>query len=393
MNRFKLLLFLYPLVIVALFIYSFTQVDLSLTLSKASIYQTVERYLQQIGFFQRPLSTAIYLTILTTLTLFYISFLYSALKKKINFAQVSKLIIFSAFLLAFSYNAFSYDLFNYIFDAKIVTYYHQIPYLHSALDYANDPMLSFMRWTHRVYPYGPTWLLLTVPLSFLGMNYFLPTFFLFKFLAAFSFLGSCFLIYKISEKIFPENKLFNLVFFAFNPLIIVDSLVSAHNDISMIFLFLLAIYLYLNKKLFSSLLFYALSIGIKFSTGILLPLVLLLPFMEKAKKKINWEVFLTASVFLSLATVVLATVRTTFQPWYLLFPLSLVALVCRRYYFLIPSIIITIFATIVYAVYVYMTDYAKDYPIFVFRVEIIGLLVALFFVVFYVLKLRISPKH
>ena len=46
-----------------------------------------------------------------------------------------------------------------------------------------------------------------------------------------SFLGSCYLIYKISGKIFPENKIFNTVFFAFNPLIIIECLVSAHNDI------------------------------------------------------------------------------------------------------------------------------------------------------------------
>ena len=74
-----------------------------------------------------------------------------AKKKKISKPFVWLIIFVSALLLVFSYNAFSYDIFNYIFDAKIFTHYHQNPYLQKALDYPGDPMLSFMRWTHRVY--------------------------------------------------------------------------------------------------------------------------------------------------------------------------------------------------------------------------------------------------
>src|ERR1035437_10026606 len=320
MKRFKLLVLLYLSTIVALFIYSFTQVDLSLTLSKVSIYQFFEKYLQNVGFFQRPLSTVIYIVILVLLMIFYFIFLYQILKKKINPRSIWKIIIFTTVVLVFSYNAFSYDLFNYIFDAKIATHYHLLPYFHSALDFPKDPMLSFMRWTHRTFPYGPSWLALTVPLSFIGMNYFLPTFFLFKILAGFSFLGSCYLIYKISEKIFPENALLNLVFFALNPLVLVEALVSAHNDIPMIFFFLLSIYLFLQKKKALSFISNIFSIGVKFSTGVIFPLFIILEFFDRTKRKINWELFFIGSFVLSLLTVVLASYRTTFQPWYLVLP-------------------------------------------------------------------------
>jgi hypothetical protein len=331
--------------------------------------------------------------ILTAMMIFYFAFLYSALKKKINLAQISKLIIFTTVLLAFSYNAFSYDLFNYIFDAKIVTYYHQIPYFHAALDFPNDPMLSFMRWTHRLYPYGPSWLALTVPLSFIGMNLFLPTFFLFKFLMGFSFLGSCYLVYKISERIFPENKLLNLTFFALNPLILIESLISAHNDISMIFFFLLSIYLFLEKKKVLSWLSNLFSIGIKFSTGVIFPLFIILELFDRTKRKINWEKFFIVSILLSLLTVFAVTVRTTFQPWYLVFPLSLAAFVSKKFYILIPALLATIFGVLIYVPYVYMTDYAKEYPRFVNYIEIVGLLAILFFVVFYFFKLKFLSKH
>jgi len=393
MKRFKLLVVFYLSTIVALFIYSFTQVDLSLTLSKVSVYQFIEKYLQNLGFFQRPLSTAIYVIILTLLTSFYFIFLYQILKKKINARSIWKIIIFTTVVLVFSYNAFSYDLFNYIFDAKIVTHYHLLPYFYSALNFPKDPMLSFMRWTHRTFPYGPSWLALTAPLSFIGMNYFLPTFFLFKFLMGASFIGSCYLIYKISQRLFPENALLNLAFFALNPLVLIETLVSAHNDIPMIFFFLLSIYLFLEKKKILSFVVNIFSIGIKFSTGVVFPLFLVLEFFDRTKRKINWEKFFIWSFLLSLLTVILATVRTTFQPWYLIFPLSLATFIPRKYYIFIPTIIATIFGLLIYAPYVYMTDYAKQYPQFINYIEIAGLLAILLFTLVYYLKLKISPKH
>lgn len=151
----KLVLYGYFLVIISLFLYSFTQVDLGLTLTRLSIWQEAQRFFQHIGYFQRPLSAELYIGILTLLFVFYFFFLSFVKKNLISKKQLWTVIIATATLLTFSYNAFSHDLFNYIFDAKIVTYYNQNPYLHKALDYAGEPMLAFMHWTHRTYPYGP----------------------------------------------------------------------------------------------------------------------------------------------------------------------------------------------------------------------------------------------
>ena len=240
----KINIYSFLLIIVALFLYSFTQVDLSLTLSKVSIFQTLEKSFQQIGYFNRPLSTVIFVSILALMFTYYLYFLLQTYKKRIKTKDIWILIIATSAILAFSYNAFSYDLFNYIFDAKIVTHYHQNPYFHKALDYPGDPMLSFMQWTHRLYPYGPVWLILTIPLSFIGSNIFLLTFFLFKFFLTGCYLGSAYLVYLINKKILPEYKDFNLVLFALNPLVIIESLVSSHNDIVMVLFALLGLYLF-----------------------------------------------------------------------------------------------------------------------------------------------------
>src|SRR5476651_611256 len=164
----KFFFFSYLIALIGLFLYSYTQIDLSLTFSRITFLRKLVSSFQYIGYFQRPISMYLYLTILVVFHGFYIFLLLQSRKKKLDRGKIWFLIIVSTVVLAFAYNAFSYDIFNYIFDAKIITHYHQNPYIHKALDYPGDPMLSFMQWTHRVYPYGPLWLVLTAPLSFIG---------------------------------------------------------------------------------------------------------------------------------------------------------------------------------------------------------------------------------
>src|SRR3989344_5690764 len=361
MSNVKLLSIGYLTTVIFLFLYSFTQVDLGLTLTKWSIWQVAQKFFQSIGYFNRPFSAFLYILIISLLFIFYLSFLFLANKNRIGKRQVWIMILFTGVLLAFSYNAFSYDLFNYIFDAKIVTHYHQNPYLQKALDYPGDPMLSFMHWTHRLYPYGPVWLFLTVPLSFLGFQFFLPTFFLFKILMSASFVGSVFYIGKIVRKISPENEVFSLIFFGLNPLVIIESLVSAHNDIVMSSLLLMSIYLLINNKYIRSIFILILSIGIKYATIILIPFYLVSIFFSK-KKKIEWQVFILLLIFPMILSIALASLRTNFQPWYLLYVLPLAALISKKFYIFVPAVVISFFSLLQYAPFLYLGNWDKPVP-------------------------------
>ncbi len=371
MSKIKLLGTFYVLTIIFLFLYSFTQVDLNLTLSQFSLWQIAQKFFQQIGYFNRPLSTSFYLIIVLLLFGFYTFFLSLASKNKINKSQVWFLTIISTIILSFSYNAFSYDLFNYIFDAKIITHYAQNPYLHKALDFSKDPMLNFMRWTHRTYPYGPIWLILTVPLSFIGFNFFLLTFFLFKFLSSLSFLGTAYFTAQIIKKISPKNELFGLSLFVFNPLIIIEGLVSSHNDLPMIFFAVLSLYLFFNKKYFTSVLSLLFSIGIKFATVFLLP-IFLYPLFAKDKNQINWAKILNYIIPLMTISLVLVIMRTNFQPWYLLYIVSFAPLLQNRYQSFIISTVFPFFALLEYAPFIYKGDWNQPVPNILFWLTIIG---------------------
>jgi len=376
----------YLFAVVGLFFYSFTQIDLGLTLSRVSIWQAAERFFKDIGYFQRPLSAYIFIGIVLLLFAFYLLILQLVRNRKISKKEIWVLIIAITTILTFSYNAFSYDLFNYIFDAKIVTYYHQNPYMHKALDYLSDPMLSFMHWTHRLYPYGPVWIGLTVPLSFLGLQLFLPTFFLFKAFTSVCFLGTTFFIGKILQKFSSKDELFGITFFALNPLVIIEALVSAHNDIAMMLFVLWAIYLLMNIKYVRSLLLFVLSIGVKFATAFLIPIYGLIIFLQKRKKTINWKILFLWMTLLMIIPVILASYRTNFQPWYLLNVFPFAALVSRNYYIFIPSIILSLFGVLEYLPFLYLGNWNDPIPVILFWMIVTSLVLSLFFTLVWSLR-------
>lgn len=346
---------------ILLFLYSFTQVDLSLTLSRIPIGNQVIKSFQFIGYFQRPLSSALYLFVIVLLFSLYLFTLKLVKNGQLKRRDIWKIIIAVGIILTLSYNAFSYDLFNYIFDARIVTHYGLNPYQQKALDFPGDPMLSFMHWTHRIYPYGPFWLILTIPLSYLGFGYFLPTLYLFKILALFNYLGIVYFIEKILKKIRPQDMLLGMVFFAFNPLVLIEALVSAHNDIAMLFFSVLSLYLFFGKKYILSFIIFILSVGIKFATVILLPVYAIF-FIKRKFKNFNNDITFDFSIILMTIAVVLASNRTNYQPWYLLLILPYASFVSSKYFIFIPSLIFSLFSLLQYIPFLYLGNWNAPVP-------------------------------
>ncbi len=348
--------------IIALFFYSFVQIDLGLTLTRASWWQTTQKVFQQIGYFQRPLSTGLYLGILISLFTFYCLMLRTIQRRKLDRRQVWRLIFLTAGILWLAYNAFSYDLFNYVFWAKIITYYQQSPYIKRPLDFPGDPMLGFMHWTHVYYPYGPFWLLLSLPLSFLGWQKLLPTLILFKALAVASYLGSCWFLEKILVRLKTKQPLFALGLFAFQPLLIIEALVSGHNDLLMMMFILAGFWFFLEKKPGLSWLMLFLSIGIKFATALLAPVFLWLTFQQWQKKKVKYDQIWIACFGLMAVAVLLAIRRTNMQPWYWLYLFPFLVFLRQRRWLFWPMMALSIGLLLHYAPFFYLGHWNPPVP-------------------------------
>ena len=200
-------------------------------------------------------------------------------------------------ILLFSYPFLSHDFFNYIFDAKIFTYYGLNPYSHAPAFFYQDEWLRFMHWTHRSYPYGPTFLPITLVPSFFAAGKFVLNFFFFKLLFVAAYILSVFLLQKIDRK--------SALIFATHPFILIEGVINAHNDLISVALALIGIYFVWSKRQKMSWVFFLLSAGIKYLT---------LPTLILTKGK-NWQTVLS---FMSTLLLLIYLFITAKQPWYFL---------------------------------------------------------------------------
>ncbi len=387
---------LWFITIFLLLVYSFTQVDLNLTLSRVPLVNNTVKTFQAIGYFQRPLSTAFYLTILTALSGLYFVFLRLSSQGRITRREFWVLLIITATVLLFSYPAFSYDIYNYMFDAKTIVLYHKNPWQFRPLDFTEDRWLTFMRWTHRPSIYPPGWVFLSLPFYFLGFNIFLLILLNFKLLMALGFLGSVWLLEKLlsstSSVILGSPKgdarikngfwtsqndesyvITALVFYAFNPLMLIENLVSSHNDIVMIFFILLSFWLAKKRNKLLAVIFCLLSVLIKYVTGVLVPLVL---FYSWLKKRSSDLVIYRYSLILVLAGFLFLITRIEIQPWYLVWLLPFVVL--SGWKFLWPVAIgFSLGLLLRYAPFLYQGDWGGKVPVWEFWLTLTPLLVSL----------------
>lgn len=286
------MIILYVLVLILLSIYSYALVDPNFTLINHPLWETFRNFMVNLGYYDRPTSLIFYLVIVTLLLVF--NYYWS----KSQYSPTKLAIIVSGCLLL-SYPFLSHDFFNYLFDARIVTFYGKNPYFFKALDFPLDPWLRFMHWTHRTYPYGPSFLLLTLVPSALSLGKFVLNFVFFKFLFLGIYVAATYFLSKFSRK--------SALFFATSPLILIEGLVNSHNDLLGVSLFIISLGLVLKKRrYFWGVLMGVLSVGIKYFTLALMPL-----FIREKK-------MLILSLILYFSILAFAYTRLGVHPWYFL---------------------------------------------------------------------------
>ena len=204
-------------------------------------------------------------------------------------------------VLVFAYPVISRDIFSYLYYAKMVIIYHQNPYQIAPLaNYSSDLWLGFVHNVERVYAYGPIALIINLaPMAVLGAEKLIVNVFVYKFICLAFFLLGAWLFWKITK-----NRNLTLVFWVLNPYILNELLINGHNDLMMIVFFWMAIFLKQEAKPLLSALAYSLSVGTKFLTAPLLP-ILFLP------KKI--QTVLALSSIIVLASYLIANGNL---PWY-----------------------------------------------------------------------------
>jgi hypothetical protein len=298
---------IYFFLLMAFAVFSFGFVDLNLVLSANPLYVRFHVPLSALVYHNRPAASVIFLIILISLFICYLMFMRSdGVKFFSSGKRLSAVLLFTSLILVFSYPALTYDLFNYITTAKVIFTHHENPYVVMPIEIPNEPYLAFTRAANKYALYGPVWILLTAIPHYLGRGSIWMTIIMFKSLNAVGYLLFSYLIFRITRSIR------NVLFFAFNPLVLIEILVSGHNDIFMMLFGLLGLFLWKKKKNLSRLvglvLFFT-SWWVKGATLILSPLLLFKNI--SFEKMLKWAFWLLMVIFF-----VVAPIREELYPWY-----------------------------------------------------------------------------
>lgn len=362
MEKSKLLFIVYLILAILFTIYSYSQVDLNLTLSKNSLYLSIQEQLTYLGYYLRNWSTLIFVGLSFLLFGIYFFLLKGIVKQKEKIVgSWWKRVLIIGFVFWLAYPVFSHDIFNYIFNAKIVWIYQRNPHVDVAAYFVHDVWLRFMHNIHTPAPYAYGWTVLSLipgvvtissklKLSLWTMKLFIGLF----------WAGQLWIMAKIVNKYFPKEN-WRWFLFALSPLVLIETLVVGHNDVVMMFLaltgywFLLKSKSFIDKKYVLSLLFLGLSISIKYATIVLLPLWIVKRLMPKAD-------LATLASFLLLGTMFARP--SQLHSWYLIWAFSF-AVLARKRWVVVLFTSLTAGALLRYAPYLFYGNW--DPPVWMLR--------------------------
>jgi hypothetical protein len=145
------------------------------------------------------------------------------------------------------------------------------PYAHDSGTVVSDPVYPFVRWDQFTSPYGPIFTLLSyafVPLGLPGSLWAM------KILAGLASLGICGLIWSGAGRL-GLNRGTAVAIYGLNPTVLVYGLGGAHNDLLAMAVVLAGAVLVLHGREGSGAALSTLSVGIKASTAVVLPFLVL----------------------------------------------------------------------------------------------------------------------
>ena len=309
----KIIIFLLVLIPILFFVFSYFWIDYGLLLMVADGHHFFNHFKWIIPFkdSHRLLLANVYLLLLIILFGLQIFLLFI---KRLKFLSVKNLFLAAGvgtFFFSLAYPFLSRDLFTYLFSAKMVLFYRVNPFVVPPINFfSTDLWAGLLHNIEFPYAYGPASLIYSlVPMLFFSGRRFILNFFGYKLMNAAVFYLTGFLIYKLNNK---DKRVFS--FWFFNPLLVVELLINAHNDLLMIGLFVVAVY-YLSKggKIKAWLAFVA-SVLTKYASVIALPVM----FLGKKNKPLYFKLLSFVSIVLLLVQK-LRNVQGWYYTWFYMF--------------------------------------------------------------------------
>jgi len=350
-------------------LYSFSQKDLNLTIFYHPFLDPFYENMNLLGYFNRPLSTFIFIILSVCLLALYLVMVFNN-----KILILAKRLFITLILLAFAslpaQPMFSHDIYNYMFNAKMVLFYHANPHEKVALDFPDEPWLRFMHNVHTPAPYGYGWTLLSlIPFSF-SAGSFNKAYLLMKGFISLLFILEVWIFYMLARDRFnSEIAVKRTLFLALNPLLLTEIFIMGHNDSAMILPLLGSLYLLTQnttplKSVYGWIL-WLISVLTKYASVILAPFIIL---------RHKLDLFTWGGIALLL---VLLTRPEQLHSWYLHWGMVLLML-SRKSWAVMLTILLTVGGLLRYAPYTWFGNWDAPVPQWRWLILILPLSMLLF---------------
>ncbi len=181
-------------------------------------------------------------------------------------------VVFAALLLL-TMPLTSRDIFFYTMSGRVLSIYGQNPYTVAPSAFPNDPLFVFSNWPDYTSPYGPIWLLISGGLTRLAGDDITRSVLLLKLVAVGGYLACGGLIGAILRAR-GRAALPGMVFWLWNPLVLIEFAGAGHNDVLMLAGLLLGLWLYLRGWFRLAFAAVALAAMVKLVALVVLPILL-----------------------------------------------------------------------------------------------------------------------
>jgi alpha-1,6-mannosyltransferase len=126
---------------------------------------------------------------------------------------------------------FSRDVYSYTFEGRISSIYHANPYVAVPSSFPHDPLIALVgpKWASTPSVYGPGFSSLSAGLTSVisGVNGMILTF---KLIAVGACIATLFVVARLTERVAPERAAFAVLVIGWNPVVLLHSVASGHND-------------------------------------------------------------------------------------------------------------------------------------------------------------------
>ncbi len=170
---------------------------------------------------------------------------------------------------------FSGDLYLYMFYGRMIAHYGANPILVAPDQFVGDPHLAWVYWKWLPSAYGPVWLLLSGALSAVAGDALWENIFTYKLAMLVLHVLTTIVVWRVLRDSRPEFAAWGTIFYGWNPMVLHETVGSAHNDVLVALFGVFALLAIVHKRWLFAIFFVMAAAMVKLMALILLPVLIL----------------------------------------------------------------------------------------------------------------------